>query len=195
MQLAHHFENFPEMMTVNETAEFLRIPRPTVYYLINKGKLPAIRISGRWRVRKSEVEETLNLNRNEQSRADLVAEKAPDQCILVIEDDLAQQKLYSHFFKRLELDYEICASGMSGIKAIQNHQFDLVFLDMQLPDQPGDQVFSALKKLEPDLPVVVATGYPDSSMLEKILSFGPTLVIRKPLDPMLMKQAMGFHRK
>ena len=35
-------EDSPELMTVKETAEYLRIPLPTVYYLVQMGQLPAI---------------------------------------------------------------------------------------------------------------------------------------------------------
>ena len=42
-------EDAPELMTVKETAEYLRIPLPTVYYLVQRGQLPAIQIGGRWR--------------------------------------------------------------------------------------------------------------------------------------------------
>ena len=56
MQVVQSTDSYPELMTTAETAEFLRIPRPTVYYLINKGRVPAVRISGRWRVRRSLLE-------------------------------------------------------------------------------------------------------------------------------------------
>ena len=39
-------EDSPELMTVKETAEYLRIPLPTVYYLVQRGQLPAIQIGG-----------------------------------------------------------------------------------------------------------------------------------------------------
>ncbi len=42
-----------ELMTVQETAEYLRIPKPTAYYLLQKGELPGIQIGGRWRVKRS----------------------------------------------------------------------------------------------------------------------------------------------
>ena len=35
------------LMTVKETAEYLRIPVPTVYYLVQRGQLPAVQIGGR----------------------------------------------------------------------------------------------------------------------------------------------------
>ena len=46
-------EDSPELMTVKETAEYLRIPLPTVYYLVQRGQLPAIQIGGRWRIKRS----------------------------------------------------------------------------------------------------------------------------------------------
>jgi len=46
-------EDPPELMTVKETAEYLRIPLPTVYYLVQRGQLPAIQIGGRWRIKRS----------------------------------------------------------------------------------------------------------------------------------------------
>jgi excisionase family DNA binding protein len=42
----------PELLTVKETAEYLRVPQPTIYYLLQNGKLPGVMIGGRWRVKR-----------------------------------------------------------------------------------------------------------------------------------------------
>ena len=39
-------EDSPELMTVKETAEYVKIPLPTVYYLVQRGQLTAIQIGG-----------------------------------------------------------------------------------------------------------------------------------------------------
>ena len=44
------------LLTVKETAEYLRIPLPTVYYLVQRGQIPAIQIGGRWRIKKSSLD-------------------------------------------------------------------------------------------------------------------------------------------
>ena len=44
------------LLTVKETAEYLRIPVPTVYYLVQRGQIPAIQIGGRWRIKKSALD-------------------------------------------------------------------------------------------------------------------------------------------
>jgi len=41
-----------------ETAKYLRIPLPTVYYLVQRGQLPAIQIGGRWRIKKASLDKT-----------------------------------------------------------------------------------------------------------------------------------------
>jgi FixJ family two-component response regulator len=46
----------------------------------------------------------------------------------------------------------------------------------------GDEVYLRLKDLHPDLPIVIITGYPSSSMLNKILQCGPVTVIKKPIE-------------
>ena len=44
------------LLTVKETAKYLRIPLPTVYYLVQRGQLPAIQIGGRWRIKKDSLD-------------------------------------------------------------------------------------------------------------------------------------------
>lgn len=43
----------PELLTVKEASEYLQIPLPTIYYLAQRGQLPAIQIGGRWRMKRS----------------------------------------------------------------------------------------------------------------------------------------------
>src|SRR5258708_6635132 len=46
----------PDLLTVKESAKYLRIPLQTVYYLVQHGKIPAIHIGGRWRIKKSSLD-------------------------------------------------------------------------------------------------------------------------------------------
>jgi len=56
-----------------------------------------------------------------------------------------------------------------------------MFLDLQLPDGTGDEVYKTAKQIDPDLNVIVITGYPDSEMLDRILQISPVTVLKKPL--------------
>ena len=61
---------------------------------------------------------------------------------------------------------------------------------MKLPDGPADDVYEAAKEIDPNLPSVVITGYPDSAMLDRILAKGPVMVLKKPLKVDQLKQTV-----
>jgi methylglyoxal synthase len=44
------------LLTVKETADYLRVPLSSLYYLVQRGQIPAIQIGGRWRIKKSSLE-------------------------------------------------------------------------------------------------------------------------------------------
>jgi excisionase family DNA binding protein len=141
----------PELMTVKETAEYLRIPLPTVYYLVQRGQLPAVQIGGRWRIKRS-----------------------------LLDRDV--QALFKQFLKKAGFGRLVVGSGAEAITMARKQKFDFVFLDLKLPDIPGDEVYTQLKEIYPDLPIVVITGYPDSEILSRILTHGPVTVIKKPIE-------------
>jgi excisionase family DNA binding protein len=161
----------PELMTVKETAEYLRIPLPTVYYLVQRGQLPAIQIGGRWRIKRSLLDR------------DVLRNDTPGQpTVLVVDDDPSLQILFKEFLKKAGFSRIVVGTGSEAVQQAEKRAFDLVFLDLKLPDIPGDELFKTLHALHPDMPIVIITGYPDSELLSKILQSGPVTVIQKPID-------------
>ena len=163
-------EESPELMTVKETAEYLHIPLPTVYHLVKRGQLPAIQIGGRWRIKRS------LLNRDV-----LKITGSGQPTVLVVDDNVAIQSIFKQFLKRAGFSRIVVGSGAEAISYAEKQEFDLVFLDLQLPDMSGDEVYLRLKDLHPDLPIVIITGYPNSAILSSILQSGPVTVIKKPI--------------
>jgi excisionase family DNA binding protein len=160
-----------ELMTVKETAEYLRIPLPTVYYLVQRGQLPAVQIGGRWRIKRSLLDR--DVLRNDQ---------AGQPTVLVVDDDLQLQNIFKQFLKKAGFGRIVVGTGAEAIQHAEKQRFDMVFLDLQLPDVPGDEVYARIKDMHPDLPIVIITGYPDSEILSKILQKGPVTVIKKPIE-------------
>ena len=75
----------------------------------------------------------------------------------------------------------VVGTAKEAISSLRKQKFDLMFLDLQLPDAPGDQVYETAKQIDPGLNVIVITGYPDSEMLDRILQISPVTVLKKPL--------------
>ena len=167
------------LLTVKETAEYLRIPLPTVYYLVQRGKIPAIQIGGRWRIKKSTLDR------------DILRQDKPGQpAVLVVDDDLGLQDLFRTFLKKIGFSRVVVGTAKEAIKSLGKQKFDLMFLDLKLPDAPGDQLFQTAKQIDPDLNVIVVTGYPDSEILDRILQISPVTVLKKPLKVEQLNQAV-----
>jgi len=158
------------LLTVKETAEYLRIPVPTVYYLVQRGQIPAIQIGGRWRIKKASLDRDI-----------LRQDKQGQPTVLVVDDDPDLQELFSAFLKKIGFSRVVVGTAKEAIASLRKQKFDLMFLDLQLPDAPGDQVYKTAKQIDPDLTVIVITGYPDSEMLDRILQISPVTVLKKPL--------------
>ena len=97
-------EEVPELMTVKETAEYLRIPLPTVYYLVQRGQLPAIQIGGRWRIKRSLLDRDI-----------LKTDEGGQPTVLVVDDDPALQTLFKQFLKKAGFGRIVVGTGAEAL--------------------------------------------------------------------------------
>jgi two-component system, cell cycle response regulator DivK len=105
--------------------------------------------------------------------------------ILVIEDN--EQNLYLTTFLLEKSGYEIvqARSGPKGIELTGCIAFDLIILDIQLPQMDGYAVAQALRR-NPALchvPIIAVTSYAMVGDRERILEAGCNGYIEKPIDP------------
>ena len=167
------------LLTVKETAKYLRIPLPTVYYLVQRGQLPAIQIGGRWRIKKNALDKDI-----------LKEEKSGQPTVLVVDDDESLQNLFKLFLKKIGFSRVVVGTVKEAIAALEKQRFDLVFLDLKLPAGPADDVYDFVKREQPDCPIIIITGYPDSEILDRILAKGPITVLKKPLKTEQLQQTV-----
>src|SRR4029077_1056225 len=167
------------LLTVKETAKYLRIPLPTVYYLVQRGQLPAIQIGGRWRIKKASLDKDI-----------LKEDKAGQPTVLVVDDDTSLQSLFKIFLKKIGFSRVVVGSAKGALAALEKQKFALMFLDLKLPDSRADDVYDMAKEEQPECPVIIITGYPDSEMLDRILAKGPITVLKKPLKVEQLKETV-----
>ena len=168
------------LMTVKETAEYLRIPLPTVYYLVQRGQLPGVQIGGRWRVKRDALDRDILHNEEQHGQAS----------VLVVDDEEPIRELFKLFLKKNNFGRVVVGTGKEALNALSKQTFDFCFLDLQLPDITGDEIYAVAKRQYPDLPIVIITGYPDSVLLDNILQYGPVTVLKKPLQLEQLQQTL-----
>ena len=117
-------------------------------------------------------------------------DKQGQPTVLVVDDDLGLQDLFRTFLKQIGFSRVVVGTAKEAIKSLRKQKFDLMFLDLQLPDAPGDEVYKTAKQIDPDLNVIVITGYPDSKILYRILQVSPVTVLKKPLKVEQLNQTV-----
>ncbi len=81
------------------------------------------------------------------------------QRILIIDDDEAHLKTLADILELEELLPICCSTGKQALEAIKNSALNVAILDLRLPDINGLELLKQLKKHNPDIKVIVNTGY------------------------------------
>ena len=104
--------------------------------------------------------------------------------ILVVEDDLATLQFIEEVLVSLNTEVHAIADGQAAVSLINEHKFDVIFLDLQMPNLDGfalEQIVrnSACNKWTP---IVVVTGIELDDALFRSFALGATFFLRKPVD-------------
>jgi len=74
---------------------------------------------------------------------------------------------------------------------VEQLDFDLIFLDLKMPKMDGAELFARIKKIKPQIPVTIITGYPDSEIMDRALQQGPFNVMKKPFGTLSVITAVN----
>lgn len=105
--------------------------------------------------------------------------------ILYVDDNLSNLKLVRAIVE-LGTDFELVTAeqGYEGLQRARSEAFDLVLLDLNLPDLRGDEVLVALRSdpATAHIPTVVVTAEDDASTSAALLKAGAAAFVTKPFD-------------
>ena len=73
-------------------------------------------------------------------------------------------------------------NGEEAIKAMGKEPFDIVFLDVVMPEMDGLEAFGAIKEINPEAIVIMMSGFPVEDEIRKAMNLGATDHIKKPFD-------------
>lgn len=103
--------------------------------------------------------------------------------ILVIDDDHDIVNLLKRFLTKHGYDVATASSGAEGEKLVDSFTPDLVMCDYRLDDMDGSTLLTKIKEKNPDLPVIIITGYSDLRTAVKVVRMGAFDYITKPFIP------------
>jgi PAS domain S-box-containing protein len=113
--------------------------------------------------------------------------------VLVVDDDEAVLEACASILAYLEYTPLRAATGRQAVEIFRqrHHDIDLVILDMILPDLNGGEVYDELKAMDPDVKVLLASGYSLGGAAQAILQRGCNDFIQKPFTIEQLSQKIG----
>jgi len=75
---------------------------------------------------------------------------------------------------------ERCMTGKAGLLAIEQADYDMILLDLKLPDLEGMEILKIIRKKKPDLCVIVMTGYDTIPVAVEAMKLGASDYLGKP---------------
>ncbi len=159
------------LMTVEELAKHLRVTNRTIYRLLKRGEIPAVKVGHKWRFDKDAIGRWLQPKPKEKELR-----------ILVIDDDPVIGLLFKEALEELGHSVVTAADGAQGLEFVERLNFDQIFLDLKMPKMDGTELLGLIRNIKPGVPVTIITGYPTGELMERALEHGPFHVMKKPFS-------------
>jgi len=107
--------------------------------------------------------------------------------ILIAEDNVIDQKIALVLLKKLGLHADVAGNGVDAVSAVRTHRYDIVLMDVQMPEMNGYEATAAIRELEQatssgqHIPVIALTGNDQQGDQERCIEAGMDDYIAKPV--------------
>ena len=115
--------------------------------------------------------------------------------ILLAEDNAINQKVALKMFEKLGYRADAVSNGLEAVKAAEQRPYDLIFMDVQMPEMDGFEATAAIRALEKKLgrsqtPVIAMTAHAMKGDRERCLEHGMNDYVSKPVQPDALLEAI-----
>jgi excisionase family DNA binding protein len=176
-------------LTTDEVIAYLQVNLRTIYRLLKAGKLPGVRVGRQWRFRKADVDAWLQSQGSGAPPAgsgpggrprDAVAASRPKPRVLVADDEESIRDMLAQTLALADYDARTVPDGLAAIESLRAETFDLLITDLSMPRMDGLALVREARRLYPDLPIVIITGYSTEAAAIEAINLGVTGYLTKP---------------
>jgi excisionase family DNA binding protein len=172
-------------LTTEEVLEYLQVNLRTVYRLIKAGKIPAVRVGRQWRFRKRDIDAWLESQRprtrsSAAAPARVAAPAAGHPRVLVVDDEATIRDLLSKTLALAEYDVDLAPDGRTALERLRIVPYDLLITDLKMPGVDGLAVIREARRMKPDIPVIIITGFSTEASAIEAVNLGVAGYLTKP---------------
>ena len=103
--------------------------------------------------------------------------------ILIVDDEEVVRLSHLRSLQSVNCNARVAEDGQKAIEVMEQQLFDVVLLDLRMPNLDGMEVLKTIKSRWPDSEVVVITGYPTIESAKEAVRLGAQNYIAKPVGP------------
>ncbi len=103
--------------------------------------------------------------------------------ILLVDDEKTMVKYLSKQLAKKGFDIHVAYSGRAALEQITETDFDVVLLDVLMPEMDGIETLKEIKKMKPTIEVIMLTGHASVEVGIEGMKSGAFNYIMKPFDP------------
>jgi len=111
--------------------------------------------------------------------------------VLVVDDEDTVRTVVARMLQVDNHQVDACGSGREAISIFMSGKFDLVVTDRAMPGMIGDELAVRLSALDPDVPILMLTGYGELMADREPPPAGVTMVLSKPVGIERLRQAVA----
>ena len=115
--------------------------------------------------------------------------------VLIIEDDKNLNTKLCTWLKRNHYICDKAHNSSSALDKIKSYHFDIILLDIGLPDYTGDEIIKKIHSMNPKSCIIVLTGYKDTELLSHCIQNGAQDFITKPFIPSELLESIDTNLK
>jgi DNA-binding NtrC family response regulator len=106
------------------------------------------------------------------------------ETVLLVDDEEIIRGVGQELLKAMGYRSLVAESGKEALEVYERHknEIDLVILDMVMPAMGGGETFDQLKEINPDIKVILSSGYSINGEASEIMDRGCSGFIQKPFD-------------
>ncbi len=102
--------------------------------------------------------------------------------ILVVDDQFSDRETLKQILEDKGYRVATARDGAEAIEMVKSRHYDIIFLEVRLPDMDGVETFEQVKKIDSRATVIMMTGYTEDNLVKRAISAGAYTCIHKPFD-------------
>lgn len=139
------------------------------------------------------VNKESNLVVNEQTT--LNYETFEGKKVLVVDDSKLNLKVAENVLKNFKVSTETVTSGLECLSCVKSKKYDIIFMDIMMPNMSGVEVLKKLREEKVNIPVIALTADAIEGQEEKYISEGFDGYLSKPIDKTKLKVILNKYLK